>query len=180
VLEKGKTTEIPTGNSGIYTSQHLAAELLASMAKIRLSSVPYRGSAPAVTDLLGGQMPLAVVDLTSAAGHVKSGSLRALAVTSAKRTKVAPDIPTMAEAGVPGYAASAWMGLFAPKGLPPSVVERLGREIRAALAKADVQAQIVALSAEPAYLDAAAFASFIAGESKKWSTVIASIPKPTK
>ena len=180
LLDKAKSADVAVGNAGVYTSQHLAAELLASMSKARLSSVPYRGSAPAVTDVLGGQIPAAMVDLTSAAAHVKSGALVALAVTSPARTKVAPAIPTMAEGGVAGYSATAWMGLFAPKGVPQATLDRLTHEIQMVLAKPEVQAQILALSAEPAFLDGPKFGAFIAGESKKWAQLIATIPKPTK
>jgi len=180
LIEKAKAAEVPVGNTGTYSSQHLATELLASMARIRLSPIPYRGSAPAVTDALGGQTPLAMVDLTSAAPHVKSGALRALAVTSPARTRIAPDIPTMVEAGVPGYAATAWMGLFLPNGVPIAITERLAKEFSAVLARAEVQNQILALSAEPAYLDGPRFGGFIAGESQKWARIVASLPKPKK
>ena len=179
-IDKARSGEVSCGNSGQYTAQHLAAELLASMAKAKLPSVPYRGSAPAVTDVLGGQTPLAVVDLTSAYPHVKSGGLKALAVTSPARSKVAPEIPTVAEAGVPGYSATAWMGLFLPKGVPAPVVDKLSKDLRAVMAKPDVQARILALAAEPSFLDSGPFAGFINTESKKWAQVIASIPKPQK
>lgn len=179
-IDKARTSEVTCGNSGNYTSQHLAAELLANMAKVKLTSVPYRGSAPAVTDLLGGQIALAVVDLTSAYPHVKSGALKALGVTSATRSKVAPEIPTVAEAGVPGYAATGWMGLFLPKGVPAAAATRLSQELAKVLAKPDVQAQILALSAEPAHLDAPQFGAFISGESRKWAQVIGALPKPAR
>src|SRR5690606_24496533 len=110
-------------NTGQYTAQHLAGELLAKMAKANLVAVPYRGSGPAVTDLLGGQMNVAVVDLTSAYQHVKAGTLRALAVTSEKRSQAAPEIPTVAESGVPDYSAPAWMGLFAPANMPADITK---------------------------------------------------------
>lgn len=180
LIEKAKSAELSTGNTGVYSSQHLATELLASMAKIRLSAVPYRGSAPAVTDVLGGQIPLAMVDLTSAAPHIKTGAARALAVTSPARTKIAQEIPTMEEAGVPGYSATAWMGLFAPKDVPPAIVDRIGAELSKALAKPEVQNQILALSAEPAYLDGKQFETFIDIESRKWAQLISVIPKPSK
>ena len=171
---KGSPDGVPYGTTGQYTSQHLAGELLASLSKVRLVAVPYRGSGPAVTDLLGGQLGLAVVDLTSASSHIKAGTLKALAVTSATRTKVAPDIPTVAESGVRNYAASGWMGLFAPAKTPAAVVDRLSKAVQAIVARPDVQQQILALSAEPAYLDGATFGRFIATESAKWETVIAS------
>lgn len=180
LVTKARDTEMPVGNSGQYTAHHLSGELLASSARVRLTSVPYRGSAPAVTDILGGQIPVAIVDLTSVAPHLKSGAARALAVTTANRSRLAPEIPTVAEAGVPGYAAPAWMGLFAPKGLPPAVSDRLEKELQAILARPEVQQQILSLAAEPAYLGGAQFAGFIDTESRRWARVIASLPKPQK
>lgn len=179
-LDKARTADVATANAGQYTAQHLAAELLASMTKARMPAIPYKGSAPAVTDLIGGQVDIGVVDLTSAYPHVKSGTLKALAVTGPARTRIAPDIPTVAEAGVPGYSAPAWMGLFLPKGVPAAAIDRLAKEVQSVLNKPDVQGQILALSAEPAYLDAAGFSKFISEESKKWAQVIASISKPQK
>jgi len=172
VLAKGKQTEIPTGNTGQYTAQHLSAELLANMAGIKLYSVPYRGSAPAVTDLLGGQVPLALVDFTSAAPHISAGTIKPMAVTSSARSKLAPDIPTMAEAGVPGYGAHAWMGLFLPKGASPEVVAKLSKEIAAVMEKPEVQQRIIQLSAEPSYMGPEDFGRFIANESNNWRSVI--------
>ena len=175
-IDRARTSPegVSYGTTGQYTSQHLAGELLASLAHAKMVAVPYRGSGPAVTDLLGGQLPVAVVDLTSASPHIRSGALRALAVTSASRTKVAPDIPTVAEAGIRNYAASGWVGLFAPARTPASVTDRLSKAIEAVLARVDVQRQIIDLSAEPAYLSPAAFGSFIDEESSKWAAVIAS------
>jgi tripartite-type tricarboxylate transporter receptor subunit TctC len=120
------------------------------------------------------------VDLTSIAPHLKSGAARALAVTGSSRTRLAPDIPTVVEAGVPGYVAPAWMGLFAPRGLPPAVIDRLERELQAIMAKPEVQQQILALSAEPSHLGGAQFASFIEAESRRWAGVIGRLPKPQK
>jgi tripartite-type tricarboxylate transporter receptor subunit TctC len=164
---------VSCANSGQYTSQHLAAELLANLSQSRLVAVPYRGSGPAVTDVLGGNVPTAMVDLTSAYPHIKTGKLVALGLTSAQRSKVAPDIPTLAEEGVTGYAAPAWMGLFLPAKTPPEVRARLSTALASIMASPGVQAQITALAAEPAYLDGPQFARFIADESKKWSSVIA-------
>ena len=179
-IQKAKTTELPLGTTGTYTSQHLAAELLANMTQAKFSPVPYKGSAPAVTDLLGGQVSLVIVDLTAAHAHVKSGKLRALAVTSPKRTQIAPDVPTVAESGVPGYSATAWMGLFLPKGVPANVTDRLTTALRTILAKPEIQAQIVSYAAEPSYLDGPGFSKFIAVESKKWAEVVKKIPPPQK
>ncbi|HWT18707.1 MAG TPA: tripartite tricarboxylate transporter substrate binding protein [Variovorax sp.] len=168
------------GTPGQYTAQHLSGELLASMAKVPMTAVAYRGSAPAVSDLLGGQVPAAVVDLTSAYPHVKAGKLAALGVTSANRSKIAPEIPTIAEEGVPGYAAPAWMGLFAPAKTPPAVTTRLSNELKTIMARPEVQAQLVGLAAEPVFMDGKAFGEFIAGESKKWAAVVAKLPSPQK
>ncbi|SEB24938.1 tripartite tricarboxylate transporter substrate binding protein [Variovorax sp. YR216] len=176
LLKAAKTTEVPTGNAGQYTAHHLSAELLASTTKTRLPAIPYRGSAPAVTDVIGGQVPVAMVDLTSVAGHLKAGTVKALGVTTLNRSKLAPDIPSIADA-VPGYAAPAWMGMFAPKGVQADVSEKLANGIQTVLEKPDVQAQILNLSAEPAYLGPKPFATFISAESKRWATVIASLPK---
>ena len=168
------------GTSGQYTSQHLSGELLASMAKVRLVPVPYRGSGPAVTDLLGGMVPAAMVDLTSAYPHIKAGKLVALGITSATRSSVAPDIPTLAEEGVKGFAAPAWMGLFLPAATPAPISGKLMAALQKVMANPTVQAQITALSAEPAYADGSSFGRFIAQESRKWGEVIARIPPPAK
>ncbi len=180
LLAKAAQTEEPTGNAGQYTAHHLSAELLASSARLKLPPVPYKGSAPAVMDVMGGQVPLAVVDLTSVAGQLKAGTIKALAVTSSQRSKLAPEIPTMAEAGVPGYAAPAWMGLFAPKGLPAPIREKLGNAIETALADPATQARIVDLAAEPAYMGSSQFGTFIDAESERWARVIAGLPKAEK
>lgn len=168
------------GNAGQYTAQHLSGELLASMSAAPMVAVPYRGSGPAVTDLLGGTVPAAMVDLTSAYPHVKAGKLVALGVTSSTRSKVAPEIPTLAEEGVKGYSAPAWMGLFLPAKTPANVRTKLSAAIEKAMATPAVQSQVQALAAEPAYMNSQAFGQFIAGESKKWAGVIADLPKSTK
>jgi tripartite-type tricarboxylate transporter receptor subunit TctC len=177
---RAKPGGLSYGTPGQYTAQHLSGELLASMTKVPLTAVAYRGSAPAVTDLLGGQVPAAVVDLTSAYPHVKAGKLVALGVTSASRSRVAPEIPTIAEEGVPGYAAPPWMGLFAPARTPNAVTTRLSDALKAIMAKPEVQSQLVGLAAEPVYMDGKGFGEFIAAESKKWATVVARLPSPQK
>lgn len=168
------------GQSGQYTSQHLAGELLANMAQVRLMAVPYKGSGPAVTDLLGGNIPAAVVDLTSAYPHIKAGKLVALGVTSAKPTKVAPEIPAIAQEGIAGYSAPAWMGLFLPAKTPPDVRAKLSAAMYKVMQLPAVESQITRLAAEPAYMDGPAFETFIAQESKKWAEVVKRIPAPAK
>lgn len=175
-----KPGAVSYANPGQYTAQHLAGELLASMTGTPLMAVPYRGSGPAVTDVIGGTVPSAMVDLTSAYPHIKAGRLVALGITGSVRSKVAPEIPTIAEEGAKGYSAPAWMGLFLPAGTPADVRTRLSTALQKIMATPAVQSQIAGLAAEPAYLDSQAFGQFIAGESKKWAAVIARIPAPAK
>jgi tripartite-type tricarboxylate transporter receptor subunit TctC len=128
--EPGK---INFGSFGVGTSAHLAGELFKKSASVDLTPVPYKGAAPAITDLLGGQIQVMFTTVASVAAHVQSGQLRALAVTSAERVSLYPDLPTVAEAGVPGYVAESWYGLFAPAGTPPQVVQALNTSIGRAL-----------------------------------------------
>jgi tripartite-type tricarboxylate transporter receptor subunit TctC len=159
------------GSTGVNSGQHLVMEFLKKATGAHLVHVPYRGSAPAVTDLLGGQIPLASVDLTSALPHIAAGRLIALGVPSPKRTSLAPDIPTIAEAGVPGFArAAGFIGLFAPAGTPRLVVRRLS------VAIGDAQAKVRLLAAEPAYADDETFAAFLATESARWKESLAAMP----
>jgi tripartite-type tricarboxylate transporter receptor subunit TctC len=178
IIDKSKTTPggLSFGTTGVNSSQHLAVELLKKMTGANLVHVPYRGSAPAVTAVLGGQIPLASVDLTSADPHIKAGTLHALGVTSSYRAKIAPDIPTIAEGGVPGYDGSAgFIGLFAPSGTPHETVHRLSQVVARIIAKPDVQTRIRQLAVEPAYTDDAAFKASLAAESAKWGDLLKSI-----
>ena len=174
LIAKARETDVPVGNSGQYTAHHLSGELLASTARARLTSVPYRGSAPAVTDILGGQVPAAIVDLTSVAPHLKSGAARALAVTSGTRTRLAPEIPTVAEAGVPGFEVSTWWGVLAPARTPPTVVERLNRVIQDAAASEMIQGRLAREGAEPLQTTPAAFGKVLAQELESWRSIAAS------
>ncbi|HET7889708.1 MAG TPA: tripartite tricarboxylate transporter substrate binding protein [Bradyrhizobium sp.] len=115
------------GTFGAGTSAHLAGELFKTMAKVNLTAVPYKGAAPGITDLIGGQIDVMFTTVASAASLVESGQLRAIAVTSAERSPAFPQLPTVAEAGVPGYAAESWYGLFAPAGTPPDIIDRLNK-----------------------------------------------------
>jgi len=133
-LAKSKPGDINYASSGQGSIPHLATELLASMAGIRLTHVPYRGGGPALTDTIAGRTSLFLSPTSTALQHVKSGTLRALAVTSATRSPVFPDVPTVAESGVPGYEVILWHGIVAPKGVPAPIVARLNREVNAILA----------------------------------------------
>jgi len=140
--------------------------------------VPYRGSAPAVQDLLGNQIPMGSVDLTSAHEQIKAGNLTALGVTSAKRAKTAPEIPTIAEGGVPGFDGSAgFIGLLAPIATPPDKVKEVSQMVGAIMAKPDVQAKVALLSVEPAYENETRFAEILAVESKKWGELLKTLPQ---
>jgi tripartite-type tricarboxylate transporter receptor subunit TctC len=121
------------GTFGVGTSAHLAGELFKDLAKVKLTAVPYKGAAPAITDLIGGQIDVMFTTVASAASLVESGQLRAIAVTSAERSPAFPRLPTVAEAGVPGYSAESWYGLFAPAGTSAAIIERLNQSAAAAV-----------------------------------------------
>ncbi|MFL5051613.1 MAG: Bug family tripartite tricarboxylate transporter substrate binding protein [Xanthobacteraceae bacterium] len=164
------------GSTGVNSGQHLAMEMLKQATGANLVHVPYRGSAPAVTDLLGGQISVASVDLTSAYPHIQAGTLIALGLADEKRSALVPQIPTIAEQGVPGFGRpSGFIGLFAPAGTPAATIRRLTNEIRDSLATADVQARVRQLAVDVAYLDDATFARFLAAESAKWKQTIQSL-----
>ncbi|MCU4118720.1 Bug family tripartite tricarboxylate transporter substrate binding protein [Variovorax sp. N23] len=160
------------GHGGNGTAMHLSAALFAQMANARFVEVPYRGSGPAALDVLGGQIPLAIVDLPSALQQIKAGKLIAYAVTSVRRLPMLPDVPTVAEAGLPGYDSTGWFGIVAPAGTPDAIVARLNAQINAALADGQTQASMRNLGVEPAPGTPAAFGAYIASETKKWAKVI--------
>jgi tripartite-type tricarboxylate transporter receptor subunit TctC len=178
MIARSQTTPggLTYGSTGTNTSQHLSMELLKKATGANLVHVPYRGSAPAVVDLIAGQIPLASVDLTSAYPHIQAGRLIALGLIASKRFDVAPEIPTLAEGGVPGFGrASGFIGLFAPAGTSPPVVKKLSREVAAILATPHAQATARALTAATAYEDDETFARFLAGESTKWRAALSSL-----
>jgi tripartite-type tricarboxylate transporter receptor subunit TctC len=169
---KAKPGALSYGHGGQGSTMHLAGELLNMMAKVRVQAVPYKGSGPVSADVLGGQVPLGVVDVPSAIANVRAGKLRALAVTSKRRISAAPEVPTFEEAGLPGYEAVGWFGTVAPAGTPPEVVSKLNAEIRAALALPDIREKAVAAGAEPFANSPQEFAAFIREETRKWAEVI--------
>ena len=132
-LEQSRKQAIPYGHGGNGSAMHLSGELLKMMSKVQLTPVAYKGSGPVATDVLGGQVPLGVVDVPSALGGMRSGQIRALAVTTSRRIAAAPDVPTFAEAGVAGYESIGWFGAVAPGGTPREIVQKLNAEIRHAL-----------------------------------------------
>ena len=160
------------GHGGQGSTMHLAGELLNMLAKVNVQSVPYKGSAPVSSDVLGGQIPFGVVDVPSAISNVRAGKLRALAVTSRQRIAAAPDVPTFEEAGVPGYEAVGWFGSVAPAGTPREIIQRLNLETRNALALPDVRERVIAAGTEPATTTPEEFAAYIREETKKWGEVV--------
>ena len=160
------------GSSGNGSSIHLSGELFKSLAKVDMQHVPYKGSAPAVTDLMGNQIGIMFDNMPSAIQHVRSGSLVPLAVTTAKRSPELPNVPTIAEAGVPGYEATSWFGMFAPAGTPAPVLAKLNAAIVKVLAQPDVKKKINEQGAEDYSETPEQFAAFIQAESVKWGKVV--------
>jgi tripartite-type tricarboxylate transporter receptor subunit TctC len=171
-LGKSRPGAVQIGHGGMGTAMHLSAELLKLTAGIDAALVPYKGSAPVATDVLAGHVPLGVTDIPAALPHIRSGGVRALAVTTAGRLAVLPHVPTLAEAGVTGYESAGWFGVVAPAGTPQSLVDRFSAEFTAALARPEVSARIRELGAEPAPSSPAAFAALIRAEIPKWARVI--------
>jgi len=169
---KAEPEKLTYGTYGTGTSAHLAGELFKHMAKVNLTTVPYKGAAPAITDLLGGQIQVMFTTVASAASLVESGQLRAIAVTSAERSPAFPNLPTVSEAGVPGYAAEAWYGLYAPAKTPPDIIERLNKSAAKAIQaesfkKLGTNEGLVMVAEPPATLD-----KYFAGEEARWRQVI--------
>jgi tripartite-type tricarboxylate transporter receptor subunit TctC len=170
---KANPGTINMASSGVGTSIHLSGELFKLMAGVNMQHVPYRGSGPMLTDLLAGQVQIAFDNLQSSMPHVRAGKLRALAVTTATRSEVLPDIPTVAEF-VPGYDVSTWNVVCAPKNTPDGIVDRLNREINAGLADPKIKARLADIAASPLPGSRADYSKLIADETEKWAKVIKS------
>jgi tripartite-type tricarboxylate transporter receptor subunit TctC len=169
---KAKPGAIAYGYGGNGSTMHMVGELLNMTAGVKLQGVPYKGSGPVAADVLAGQVPLGVVDVPSAIAHVRAGKMRALAVSTKRRIAAAPEVPTMDEAGVPGYEAIGWFGVVAPANTPADIVSRLNREIASALAVPEVRERSIAAGAEPAASTPQEFAAMIREETRKWAQVI--------
>jgi len=169
---RAKPGSLSFASAGNGTSQHLSAELFKTMTGIDMVHIPYKGSAPAIQDVIGGQVPL-MFDTTVVAGpFIQSGKVRPLAVTSAKRVASLPDVPTMAEAGVPGYEVVSWQAMFAPAGTPSAIVQRLQTEVAAILKQPDVQERFAKLGVDPSGMAPQQLAEFQAAEIAKWAKVV--------
>ncbi len=171
-LAKARPGTLNFGSAGAGGSVHLAGELFKLRAGIDIVHVPYRGGAPMLTDLLAGRVQIAFDNLPQILPHVRTGAVRALAVTSRERSRFAPELPTMIEAGVPDYDITSWFGLTAPQGTPPSIVERLNGILRTMVADAAVQARLEALGAEPLSMTAEEFGAFLRAERVRYAELI--------
>jgi tripartite-type tricarboxylate transporter receptor subunit TctC len=169
---KAKPDTLAFASAGNGTSQHLAGELFKTMAGVKMTHIPYKGSGPAIQDVMAGQVPMMFDTTVVAAQHIDSGKLRALAVTSARRIKSLPNVPTMAEAGVPGYELQSWQAIFAPANTPKPIVDRLYREIAKIIKTPDMQERLEKLGMEPSGMSPEQFMEFQRSEIAKWAKVV--------
>ena len=159
-------------SAGAGTPGHLAGEMYRSQAKLKFTHVPYKGGSPALADLIGGQVDFMFTTIPGALPHIKAGTLQALAVTSPQRSPALPDLPTMSEAGLPGFSALSWHGVVAPAGTPPAVIDKLDQAFTAALKSPEVQQRLLEEGALAADMRQQAFAGFIDQEIKNWAVAI--------
>src|ERR1700728_58383 len=171
-LAKSRPGEINYASAGNGTGQHLSMEMFKLMTGINLTHVPYRGAAPAYTDVISGQVPVFIDNLASGLGQVKGGNVRALAVTGKERSSLLPDVPTVDEAGVPGYVYYTWFGLWAPKKTPQPIIAKLNAEVKKAIAEPAVEDRIVAAAGEPMDMPLADINPFLKAEIAKWADVV--------
>ena len=165
---KAHPGEVNFASGGIGTSTHLNGELLNQVAGLDMTHVPYKGSAPAIQEMIGGQTQLLIDAGTVLIPHIKGGKLKALAVTGARRDPALPDVPTTRELGLDGFEAVGFQGLVGPAGLPETIRDRLAEAVRAAIDDPEVRAKLLGAGSEPRYRNAAEFASFVKGENAKW------------
>lgn len=173
-LARKRTNELAYASSGNGSGGHLAAELLKDMTGIEMLHVPYKGGGPALVDLISGQVQVLFSTWASGRGHIQSGRVRALAVSTAKRPKAIPHLPTVAEAGVPGYDAGVWYALLAPAGTPAAIVERLNREVLAVLKSREYAKLLFDAAIDPVGSTPEALGSYIRSEMAKWAKVVKS------
>jgi tripartite-type tricarboxylate transporter receptor subunit TctC len=169
---KARPGQLDYASSGNGSGQHLFAALLWSQTGVKLNHVPYKGSGQATTDLLGGRIPVSIPGTAGMVGHIKAGKLRPLAVTGARRSPQLPDVPTLQELGVAGYEAYVWMGLLAPKGTPPAIVDKLHRTLQEALRSDEVKAYMATAGIEIVGSTPAEFGAFFRAERELWGRVV--------
>ncbi len=160
------------GSAGAGTPGHLAGEMFKSEAKLEFTHVPYKGGSPAITDLIGGQIDFMFTTIPGVLPHVKAGTLRALAVTSPERSSAMPDVPTMAESGLPGFQAVSWHGIVAPAGTPDAVVAKLNQALTGALASPEVKQRLLEEGARASSVNTAEFGKFIQTEIAAWAKAV--------
>ncbi|MGD9943536.1 MAG: tripartite tricarboxylate transporter substrate binding protein [Burkholderiaceae bacterium] len=170
-LSKASKGGLSYGSAGSGTSNHFAAELFKTMAGVEAVHVPYKGMAPAQVDLMGGRLTMMFDTTITAMPYVEKGQMKALAITTPERAPFAPNLPTIAESGVPGYAVDVWFGVFAPAKTPPEIVDRLNAEIREVMKVQEIVDRLKGLGAVPRTDTPKQFAAFVAAEAKKWATV---------
>jgi tripartite-type tricarboxylate transporter receptor subunit TctC len=171
-LARARPGELNYGSAGSGSGAHLFVEMFASMAKVKLQHVPYKGAAPATTAILSGETIFMFENIVTVLPLARAGKLRALGVTTARRSAAAPEMPTIAEAGIPGYDANAWFGIFAPAGTPQALVDRLNAEIVKIVKLPETRDRFLTLGAEPAGTSAAEFGAFFKNEVAKWAKVV--------
>lgn len=172
IVAAAKKEPLPFASAGQGSSQHMSGEMFKLLAGAPLTHVPYKGSAPAVQDVIGGQIPMSFETATVALPHVQSGKVRALAVTSAKRSKVLPDVPTLQEAGIAGFDVASWQAIYAPAGTPSAVVQRMNAEIEKILATPEMKAKMDGLGLDHVANTPEQFTTFGRGELAKWQKVV--------
>jgi tripartite-type tricarboxylate transporter receptor subunit TctC len=171
-LAKARPNEILYSTAGNGSIPHLSMALLESMANVKLVHVPYKGGGPAMIDVVAGQVPITFATAASVSPHTKSGRLRGLGITGSQRSTLLPDLPTIAEAGLPGYEMINWLGLFAPTGTPRAIVDRLARESLRIVQTPEVRERLNSQGAEPSPLNTDAFTAFVKNEVAKWAKVV--------
>jgi tripartite-type tricarboxylate transporter receptor subunit TctC len=171
-MARAKPGALSYGMPGIGTSGHLAGELLKHMAKIDIVPIPYKGGAPVLTAVMAGEIPMSVSVLTEAVGHIRGGSVRALAVTTAQRSPALPDVPTVAEAGLPGYDTSVWWGLLGPAGMAPDLVDKIYKDFIAAVRDQTVQERIKTLGGTMSGTTPQEFEAAMRAQAAKWEPII--------
>jgi tripartite-type tricarboxylate transporter receptor subunit TctC len=171
-LARSEPDKVTFASSGAGGAPHLAAEIFQSMAGVKMLHVPYKGGGPAVADLMAGHVNILFTTVLEAVGHVKSGKLRGMAVTSSTRSPAFPDMPTMAEAALPGYETGSWIGLLAPAGTPATVIDKITVDVREILAQSDTRQTFITQGAVPRSLSTAEFTALINSDKKRYARVI--------
>ena len=169
---KANPGKITYGTAGYGTFTHLAVELLQKAGNFKAVQVPYKGASPAITDLLGGHIPMAALSIASGMPHIQGGKVRGLAVTSAARSPALPDVPTVAESGFPGFEANGWLGILVPNGTPPDVIAKLNSEIGKVMQSAEMKKQLLAQGVEARATTPEQFGALIKSETAKWGKII--------